>query len=398
MTEEPALRVPIRGIIAMLITVGAQLTIVGALAPILPLYVLFLGATPAQWGLMAGSGGFLMIFSEPVWGWLADRFGFRRPYIAARFGIIVGLWLLVLWPGMLLVVLWQLFTGLFEPTIGVLSRGYLVRAYVPRRQTHGLSLYLIVYSLSVALGSTVAGHLYQQVGPRAVFVFIAGVGTLGALASLFLLEPPPFPTPEPAKPGVRKPVQPVLNEGTLILGLVALLQFVGNRVVRNFLVLLAQQQAGLDASAAGILLGAFSLANICFLTVLARLDRRISLATRIILGLAAGAAGMVAYGLARNFAGLLLAVTVDALGWALCSPARIVLLGRLSPPDVYGWALGLHGAFENVGVLIGPLLAGFLWKAVGPAAPYQATALLLAGGAVVALRLRRQPVAAQIAY
>jgi len=395
MGEDAVLRVRASGVVAMLVTIGAHLALLGALAPVLPLHVLALGGTPRLWGLLGGCTGFIMMFSEPMWGWLGDRLGMRRPYFLARSALAVSLWLLVLWPGLLVVVIWQVFTGLFESTIGVLGRGYIVRAYAPSRQTYGLSTYLVVYSGFLALGSTVGGWLFQRAGAQAVFVFTAVLGTIAALASLFLVEPPPYPAAEAPREETAAPLWSAVNGATLILGLAALLQFVDNRVVRNFLVLLAEQRAGLDASAAGLLFGAFSVANICFLALLNRFDRRISLTTRVVLGLAVGAGGMVVYSLARDFPSLLLAVTLDALGWALASPARIVLVGRLSPPSVYGWALGLHGAFENVGVLAGPLMAGALWGIAGPAAPYRVSAVLMAVGAVVALGLKGKAAAVQ---
>jgi len=391
MSDERVLQVRVSSIVAMLAAVGAHLAVLGALAPVLPVYVTGLGASPAQWGLLGGISGFLMIFSEPVWGWLGDHLGLRRPWLVARLGLAVGLWLLVLWPGLLAVVLWQVFTGVFESTVGVIARGYIVRSYTPRRQTFGLSLYLVVYSACLAVGSTVGGYLFQWSGPRAGFVFTAALGTAAVVISLFLVEPPPFPAPRarPAEPPA--PAHTVVNAATLILGLAALLQFVDSRVVRSFLVLLAGERAGLDASAAGVLFGAFSLANVLFLALLNRFERAISLPARVALGLAVGAVGMVVYSLARSFGGLLLAVTLDALGWAMASPARIVLVGRLSPPSLYGWALGLHGAFENVGVLAGPLLAGALWSLAGPSAPYAVTAVLMGIGAVVTLYLKPSP-------
>jgi len=390
LADDDELRVRPRSIAAMLCTVGLHLAVLGALAPVLPLYVLSLRATTAQWGAIAASNGLVMIFSEPVWGWAADRFGFRRPYALSRLASALEFWLLVLWPGLWAVVVFQALSGLFDTTIGVLSRGYLVRAYGPGRQTYGLSLYLIVYSICLAIGSTVGGCLYEHMGARAVFVAIAALATMGAVVSSVLEEPKmglPPPLPEHGKaPHVG--ARGLLAGPLLILGSAGLIQFVANRVVRNFLVLLAQDHAGLDATAVGLLFGAFSLANVVFLMAMNRFDQRVSLTTRIVLGLAMGAVGLAAYSLAHSFAGFLVAVTFDALGWALAAPARVVMVGRFSPPAIYGAALGLHGAWENVGVLLGPVLAGVLWERGGPTVAYQATAVLVAVGAVVALQLR----------
>lgn len=382
------LRVPRRSVVLMLFAVGTQMTVLGALAPVLPLYVVSQGAGPAQWGLMGAGAGLLMIFSEPVWGWLADRLGIRRPYWIGRVGLAIGLWLLVWWPGLLAVVLYQLVTGLFEPTSGVLARGYMVRAYTPSRQMFGLSVHLVVASVCLAIGSTTGGWLYQHVGPQSVFVLVASLGTLGILAALLPVEPPPFPAMPSSSSGRQTGWLGYLNQGTVIIGMVAVVQFLSNRLVRSFLVLLARDRAGLDASSAGVLFAIFSLANVAFLMLFNRLDRRMSLTTRVAVGLALGAAAMALYSLARSFGGLTAAVTVDALGWSLASPARIVMVGRFCEPGSYGRSLGLHGAFENVGLLLGPALGGLLWASVGPPAAYRVAALLMGIGAVAALRLR----------
>ncbi len=59
-------------------------------------------------------------------------------------------------------------------------------------------------------------------------------------------------------------------------------------------------------------------------------------------------------------------------------------------PAAYGWALGVHGAFENVGVLVGPILASLLWDRAGPQAACQVTAALMASGVLATLALRGQ--------
>jgi MFS family permease len=389
MDEERTMLVPLRAVVAMLVTVGAELAILGALAPVLPLYVEQVGATPAQWGLMAAAGGFLLIFSEPTWGWIADRLGYRNPYLVARVAIAAGLWAMYFFPSLALILVWQLVVGIFESTLGVLCRGYLMRAFKPGREPIGMTLYLIVYSLSLAAGSMAGGVLFRDKRPGPVLLLVAVLGTLAVVASILVSDPPRAGAEPSRQAGMAgAPVRKALNQATVILGMVGLLQFVANRLVRNFLVLLARDRAGLDATAVGVLLGVFSLANVLFLLVLQRLDRRLGLAWRIVLGLAMGAVALLCYSLARGFGALLLAVTIDALGWALASPARVVLVGRLSPPGLYGWALGLHGSFENVGVLVGPLMGGLLWGLAGPAAPYQVGAMLLVVGAAVAVRLR----------
>lgn len=202
-----------------------------------------------------------MIFSEPVWGWLSDRLGLRGPFLASRLGLAAGLWLLLLWPGLLPVMIWQAFSGAFAPTAGVLGRGYLVRAYVPSRQMTGLVLHLVVTSVAVALGSTAGSRLFDCAGSQAVFVSVAVLGTAGVVAALLLAEPPPFPAPEREMASPPAEV-PLLSEGALILGGVAIVQYIAAQLMRTFMVLLIHERAELDVSAGGLLFGIYSLANV----------------------------------------------------------------------------------------------------------------------------------------
>ena len=388
---EPTLRVPTRSVVAMLVAVGLQSMVWGALAPVLPLYVLLLGADPAQWGLIASSGGLVMIFTEPAWGWLADRVGLRDPYRAAQVGTALSIWLLFLWPGMILVVLSQLVNGVLGPANGVIGRGYLIRAYSRSHQMLGLSVQMIVGSVCSAIGSTLGGRLYQTLGADAVFLFMAVAATLCALATLLPSEPPPFPE-EPRAPADLPADSPGILSGPLaVLGVIAIMQFFAQRLVRSFFVIIVRDRAGLDPAAAGLLLGLFGLANVAFLLLFNRFGRRLSLSLRIVVGLIIGVLAMLLYAVSRSFSMYLVAVVVDALGWALSNPARIILVGRLCRPSQYGRALGLHGAFENVGLFLGPLLGGLLWGLIGPVGALQSSAAALAIAAGLALKLRRQP-------
>jgi len=115
-------------------------------------------------------------------------------------------------------------------------------------------------------------------------------------------------------------------------------------------------------------------------------ERRVLLA-----GLACGALGFVAYGLAPTGTLFLAAVPIVAL-WGLASPAAQGLMTRHIDPTEQGALQGAAGSIMGVATMIGPTLFagtfayfisdGARWHA--PGAAYVLAAVLLALGAVLA--------------
>jgi MFS family permease len=124
-------------------------------------------------------------------------------------------------------------------------------------------------------------------------------------------------------------------------------------------------------------------------------SRRRRLATGGYIGTAAATA---AIGLASTVwqAGVLRALAWMARG--VRSPARDSLLSSLAPPNAYGRAFGVERAGDNLGAVVGPLLAAWLITAVGirpaiwcAAIPGVLAAIAISVAAVEARRLPPSP-------
>ena len=82
--------------------------------------------------------------------------------------------------------------------------------------------------------------------------------------------------------------------------------------------------------------------------------------------------------------------TVAATSITLVRPAHGALLPEVAPkPDELAVANAASGTVEGLGALLGPLLAGLLIAAAGPAAVYGANALLALGAVAGVLPLAR---------
>jgi MFS family permease len=119
-------------------------------------------------------------------------------------------------------------------------------------------------------------------------------------------------------------------------------------------------------------------------------SRRLRLATG---GYLVTAAATGAIGLATTIwqAGLLRAIAWTARGAR--SPARDSMLATLAPPEAYGRAFGLERAGDNLGAVVGPLLAAALvaWLGIRPAIYFAAIPGVFAAVAItVAAREARR--------
>ena len=70
----------------------------------------------------------------------------------------------------------------------------------------------------------------------------------------------------------------------------------------------------------------------------------------------------------------------------------LAMIPDVMPSTMYGAAVGIYGSFEDMGVIIGPLVYGFVWSTTGPVYIFAASAVaqILAAFLVVPIK-RKHP-------
>ncbi|MCL6431698.1 MAG: MFS transporter [Anaerolineae bacterium] len=81
---------------------------------------------------------------------------------------------------------------------------------------------------------------------------------------------------------------------------------------------------------------------------------------------------------------------VQAVGLVATAPAQKALVADLMGSDARGQGYGLYVAASDIGVVIGPLLGGWLYDTAGHGTPFLLNGLLLLGSAALALVLLRE--------
>ena len=88
---------------------------------------------------------------------------------------------------------------------------------------------------------------------------------------------------------------------------------------------------------------------------------------------------------------------IQALSGAASSPALQSLVADLTGDDRRGRAYGIYALAGGLGATVGPLVGGWLYESVSPAAPFYANGIVLAISTLVLWALLKVPPAPEMA-
>ncbi|MCL6450890.1 MAG: MFS transporter [Acetobacteraceae bacterium] len=396
------LNVVILGLVSLLTDLSAEM-----IYPLVPLYLVSrLGATPALVGLIEGTVESLASLLRVVFGQVADRARRRKPlvilgYSASALSRVVmylaGSWGLV-----------YLARGLDRFGKGVRSapRDALIADGVPQAvRGRGFGLHRLLDSAGAAAGAGVAFFALLRWADAYRSVFLASLipGVCAVLVLALVRETPrarpwreaaPVCSATPGGAGAARPRAPGLLsawprldrrlKGFLLL---CFLFSLGNS--SNQFLLLRAQSSGYSPATVVLLYLLYNLVYSLTSYPAGRLSDRVGRKAVITAGFAAYA--LVYLGFAHPpgvawFWALFLAYGVYS---GLTDGVEKALVVDLAPAELRATLVGLHSTLVGVALFPASLLAGVLWNAFGPAAPFylgSATAALAALGLQVVLR------------
>ncbi len=367
------------------------------LLPFLPLYVEQLGvhdpAAVVQWSGIAFSATFFpAALVQPLWGWLADRYGRKSMLIRASLGMAVTMSMM----GFVQNV-WQLTALRFAAG---LAGGYasgsivLVATQTPRERAGWALGTLSIGTLGGSLvGPLVGGLLPDLIGLRQTFLFGGAMIGVAFVATCALVREDPV-TRKPPAPGKRKGAWSSIPDRRPVIAM----------LVTAFLLLLANMSiepiitvyvAALDpgdthvARMAGFVMAAAALASIIAAPRVGRLADRFGAWTVVVLGLLAAAVLLLPQAIVTSPWQLLVLRFLMGLSLAGLLPAITTLIRHNVPDDIAGQMLGYSQSAQFTGQVAGPLMGGFLGAHVGIRSVFLVTSALMLCGAGVTWAARK---------
>ncbi len=370
--------------------------------PLLPIYLTEqLDASVKLVGVVVATFALTETFFKTAWGGVADRWG-RKPIMVAGLTLsaTVPVVMAVLRAPALFVPL-RLVDGMGSAALWPSAAAAVADVTTADRRASSMAMLNMAFLSGLAVGPALGLFVAGFTGDVRAGFFLAS----GLLALAAVVAATAFPTGHhsasgiPAgaefRAGVRAAYLDAIRASfraspvLFSLYLIAFIQMFGIGLLVPIAPIYAVQVVGLSKEAIGVLFLAMTVSVALATLPAGRLADRLGRPRLIIAGMALGAAGMWIIPLSRHLAWLVAAGVLLGASYALVIPAWLALVTELAPPGRLGLAVGASETVQGLGLVFGPLLGGLLWDALGPQAPFAASAAALTAGAVMAARVLR---------
>jgi MFS family permease len=363
-----------------------------------PLYVRELGGSPANIGLLAMVGLFVMMVLSPLGGWLTDRYRRVKLYAFAPVIGAVGcllMWLAPTWgwliPGQILNWMPGLLGG--PALFGLISD-------MGPDETRGtrFAYQMAGFGVCAALGPLAGGFIYKHLGYQTFLLLQAAMLCLAAFLRSLIRDPREASRQASGykHPGLRAGLAAAVRlmvasrQFVLFLVVTTIVTF-GIMAAGSLFSVYMSEVLHVDQADMGVI---YSIAGVA------------GIVASLIGGVASDRMGrkpvlaMTVFGLSLTLIWFSGARTLAALGavWllqgffgSLGGPAMDALFADLTERESRGTIRSVFTSVQTLIVLPAPLLGGFLWERVAPAAPFWTGAGLVMLGGIVLLIFLREP-------
>jgi MFS transporter, PPP family, 3-phenylpropionic acid transporter len=369
-SSTPMRKIITRELITILVIVGLAIMVMSLLQPVLPLFLASLGIDAKMIGLMFSVGMAGMVIGESSGGWLADRIGIKAPFIISTLvcAPLVLSFAFTTSPYLIFIIFF--FWGIARAAIFGPGRGYIATKVPLAYKATFMALYATSMAVARSAGSFSGGLISDLQGFKWVFYIGAMIGIAAGLVTIFGLKT----RRKPVLPSITIQATPdadnspplYRNRTFIFQSAIAAMQFAAVGI-SPFLSLLGAEVAHLDATEIGILFTIGAVVNAILLIPMGRIADHHSKRNMMAIGLLVIAAGQAIIGLSGNFLQLALGVIIQSTGGAMFSPAAVTLLSENIPLHRQNTAMGIYGACEDAGVILGSALGGVVWSTLGPA-------------------------------
>jgi MFS family permease len=343
----------------------------GLLQICLPLELRQLRATPNQIGLTLAMFGFGMFAFEWLWGFLADRFGYRAPLVVSQLLYAVCIVLLARADSVVpIAISYLLASGMFVAA-GPVARSYLGTSLHARLRATGLALVSAQWVIAEAIGAGAGGQLIDHFPIRTVMYAAAVLPALTAVVVLWVFRGHSetkhrarLVADDEARSEESRAGGGLLRVLLVTASMVLLIQ-VGAGGELALLPLLVTTHLQLSAASAGTAMRVVGVVGGILMVPGGYAADRWGRRQAMIAGGAISVVGFVVYAVAGSFAQVIAGAAIRALGGALIWPAATAWISESIPRRRHAFFMGIFGEFENVGVTIGPVLGGLAWSLAG---------------------------------
>lgn len=376
-----------RPLLAIFLTVLANLVGFGIVIPLLPFYAQSLGATPLQVGLLFAAYSACQLLAAPVLGTWSDRWGRRPVLLLSLLGTAVSFVLLALAKNLTLLFAARIVDGLSGGNIST------VRAYIAditeeneRARSFGLigAAFGIGFVLGPALGGTLSRFGYATPAWAAV-----GLTVLAMALAWWWLPETVHRVRAGSGPGWRHLPEALRRPPLRALVGVDFVFWATAAVYQTTFALFVSHRFGMDAGQAGYLLTLWgAMGAVVQLGLVGPVVQRWGERRTLSAGLLVAGLSLLVASQMRQEGPFVVSTLVAAVGAGVSQPALVSLISRSAASHEQGAVQGAASTLESLGRMVGPVWGNGLLGAVGEGAAFGSAAAVMIVTALVVGRMR----------
>lgn len=379
-------------LIAVSITTFNSFVLLSLIHLVIPLYLLELGTSLIEIGLIIASRSVVMMFLAVPFGLLSDRKG-RRNLVLVGLLIITGSAFLLAFATTSIHVLAAFMVfgvgwAAFEPSISAL----VVDESDPTRIARSYGTFATFLQGGFSLGPVLAGVLMMTFGVKLTFLVGAFTATASSLIWWVMMKRTKWsaPTTVSARPKVLSVFKQFRGNNLVLVGWAAVFpSFILIGGFEGFVPVYAKV-VGMSPLIIGALFSvSFVVGMATRIPLGALLDRTKRKVYLIAGGLASAAVMMAIVPFFTDPRILVVIFCLTAIARAMPNVGGNSLVGLGTTRDNRGVAMGVTGIFRNLGLAIGPMLLGIVASAQGFQIAFPVLATIGVAGAMVVYLIGR---------
>ena len=338
-----------RGLLLLCTAVFFQMFSFQMLLPVMPLYLLDIGGSEGQVGLILGVTAGTALLFRPLTGWVADRYG-RKPLLVAGnadFALSMALYPFARAVAPLLGV--RSLQGAGLSAVSTAGSTMVADLAPPQRRAEAMGVYGVAVNVSSAIGPLLGATIAIGASFNAAFLVAGVFAVIGLTLTSRLPEPQRPAAPEG---GTRFTL---ISRDALFPASIALCLFPPIGVVLSYVAVFADAE-GLGNP--GLFFLPYSLTLIVVRVLAGRLSDRYGRLTVLLPAIVAFVAALLVIASAHHVLVLLLGALLLGLGFGIAHPTILAMAVDRAPPGRQGASMStLIGAFD-LGIGGGSALAG----------------------------------------
>jgi predicted MFS family arabinose efflux permease len=352
----------------------------------LPFRFQSLGLSVDQYGIALAVFAFGMLLTESVWGLLAFRIGNLRTILGLGVAVALAYVAIAFSTTFLTLTVSLGILGALSIFPVPLFRWMAVIAGGPGTGAAGTGRYGLFFGGGMMVGATLGPLLFVEVGFGSLTFIVIGtyaVG-LGLMACL-----PWHETRLPrAEPGSLSQVRRVLTSPFVFVAFLVVLAYVALTLTSSFLQIYSVSAFHGTTSDSGYVIGVARAATLLAGFLLGASTDRLGPRRTVPLGFLLLTLGAVGTLFSTSYVEMFGATIVFAVGTGWLSASFLPLALEQVPLPLQGTAVGVFGSFEDLGLLVGPVLISFVYTTYGVRSIFAVVALVALAGALLSLLLR----------